>query len=350
MNHKLLFPLDKTPLLESNNYEEAEAMLAQLIGPCKSEFLEPHSHFLTRYYHANFNQSTMIYLQWQGAQKLIRYQPDDLYVFYLPLEGIIQEKINQSEPIFSSIKTAHLFTPQLHLMGQISSVGQGISICIPRQKLHQELANLSDKSINSLITFQPEIDLTTTFGHSLKELILFAWQATANNSLFLPQLEQTFLTGLLQYHSHNYSVSLQKNERMVGDRQVHLAKEFMRANLQKPISLGDIASAIGVSGRSLERSFARHCDCSPLQFLKQARLDALYQELNQEMPLLRITDLMLKYQFGHLGRCSQSYQKRFGELPSTTVRRSQIVSATSQEVKSSPSHRKHPSSTMSNDA
>ena len=66
MNHKLLFPLDKTPLLESNNYEEAEAMLAQLIGPCKSEFLEPHSHFLTRYYHANFNQSTMIYLSEQS--------------------------------------------------------------------------------------------------------------------------------------------------------------------------------------------------------------------------------------------------------------------------------------------
>jgi transcriptional regulator GlxA family with amidase domain len=158
-------------------------------------------------------------------------------------------------------------------------------------------------------------------GHSLKELILFAWQATAENSLFLPQLEQTLLTGLLQYHSHNYSASLQKNEGMVSDRQVILAQEFMRANLQKPISLGDIASAIGVSGRSLQRSFAKHCDCSPLQFLKQARLDALHQDLSQGMPLLGITDLMIKYQFGHLGRCSHSYQKRFGELPSTTVRR-----------------------------
>jgi AraC-like DNA-binding protein len=296
-------------------------MLAQLIGPCKSEFLEPNSPFLTRYYHANFHQSAMVYLQWQGAQKLTRFQPDDLYVFYLPLEGIIQERINQSEPIFSSITTAHLFSPQQDLTGQISSRGQGISICISHQRLYQEFANLSGKSINSLITFQPEVDLTTAFGHSLKELILFAWQATAQNSLFLPQLEQTLLTGLLQYHSHNYSAFLQKNEGMVSDRQVILAKEFMVANLQKPISLGDIASAIGVSGRSLQRSFAKHCDCSPLQFLKQARLDALHQELSQGMPLLGITDLMIKYQFGHLGRCSHSYQKRFGELPSTTVRR-----------------------------
>ena len=167
----------------------------------------------------------------------------------------IEEIINQSEPILSSIKTAHLFSPQQDLTGQISSRGQGISVCIPYQRLHQELINLSGKSINSFITFQPEVDLTTALGHSLKELILFAWQSTACNSLFLPQLEQTLLTGLLQYHSHNYSAFLQKNEGMVSDRTVRLAQEFMMANLQKPISLGDIASAIGVSGRSLQRSF-----------------------------------------------------------------------------------------------
>jgi len=322
MNHQLLLPLDRTPLLESDNYEEVEAILTQLIGPCKSEFLEPHSHFLTRYYHANFHQSTMIYLQWQGAQKLIRNQPNDLYVFYLPIEGLIKEKINQLEPILSSNKVAHFFTPEQNLAGEISSKGQGISVCISRQRLHQELAKLSDNTINSLITFQPEVDLTTAFGHSLKELILFAWQATAQNSLFLPQLEQTLVTGLLQYHSHNYSASLQKNEAMVSDRTVRLAQEFMVANLQKSISLGDIASAIGVSGRSLQRSFSKYCGCSPLQFLKQARLEALHQELSQGISTLAVTDLMIQYQFGHLGRCSQSYQKCFGELSLETVGRS----------------------------
>jgi len=325
MNPKLLFPPDRTPLLESNNYEEAALMLAQLIGPCKSEFLEPNSPFLTRYYHANFHQSAMVYLQWQGAQKLTRFQPDDLYVFYLPLEGLIQEKINHSKPTFSSPTTAHLFSPQQYLIGQIGTRGEGISICISRQKLQQEMTKLLNHPVNHQITFQPEIDLTSIFGSSLKDLILFAWQATEQNSLFLPQLEQTLLTGLLQYHSHNYTISLNKSTQLASDRQVILAQEFMRANLQKPISLGDIASAIGVSGRSLQRSFAKHCDCSPLQFLKQARLDALYQELSQGIPLLGITDLMIKYQFGHLGRCSQSYQKRFGELPSTTVRRSQNI-------------------------
>ncbi len=326
MNTELLPPLDRTPLLESDNYEEAEMMLTQLIGPCKSEFLEPHSCFLTRYYYAPFHQSSMVYLQWQGAQKLTRNQPDEIYVFYLPIEGVIREKINQLEPSLSSEKVAHFFTPQQNLVGEISSQGQGISVCIPRQRLQQEMAKLLNNSVNSLISFQPEVDLTTVFGNSLRELILFSWQATAQNSLFLPQLEQTLLTGLLQYHSHNYSSALQRKEGMVGDRQVYLAKEFMRANLQKPISLGDIASAIGVSGRSLQRSFAKYCGCSPIQFLRQARLDSLHQELSQGIPLLGISDLMLKYQFSHLGRCSQSYHQRFGELPSETVHKNRVNS------------------------
>jgi hypothetical protein len=147
MNTELLPPLDRTPLLESDNYEEAEMMLTQLIGPCKSEFLEPHSYFLTRYYYASFYQSSMVYLQWQGAQKLTRNQPDEIYVFYLPIEGIIREKINQLEPILSSEKVAHFFTPQQNLVGEISSQGQGISVCIPRQRLQQEMAKLLDISI-----------------------------------------------------------------------------------------------------------------------------------------------------------------------------------------------------------
>lgn len=320
MNHKSLPPLNRIPILESKDYEEANEMLAQVIGPVQSECLEPKSPFLTRCYQASFHQCSMVYLQWQGAQKLIRSQPDELYVFYLPLEGIIQEKINQSAPLFSSQEKAHLFTPQQYLIGQISSKGQGISVCIPRQRLQQEMAKLLNHPLNEPITFQPEVDLKTHFGHSLKELILFAWQATEQNSLFLPQLEQTLLTGLLQYHGHNYASAFGKLTKLAGDRQVKLAQEFMLANLEKPISLGDVAAAIGVSGRSLQRAFAKYCGCSPLQFLRQARLEALREELKTAMASdLGITDAMIKYQFSNLGRCSQQYKERFGELPSETL-------------------------------
>lgn len=318
--HESLPPLNRTPMMESHHYEEANAMLTKVIGPVTSEWLEPKLPFVSRLYYSKLNQSSMVYLQWQGAQKLIRYQPDDFYLFYLPLDGIIEEEINQSSPFISSPEMAHLFTPQQKLVGRIDSKGQGISVCIPRQKLHQEMAKLLNHSLNKLIIFQTEVDLKTHFGYSFKELILFAWHATGQNSLFLSQLEQMMITAILENHSHNYSSLLCKPCKLASDRQVKLAQEFMQANLENAISLGDIAAAIGVSGRSLQRAFAKYCGCSLLQFLRQLRLDALHQELKTGItPDSNITDVMLKYQFSHLGRCSQQYQERFGELPSETL-------------------------------
>ncbi len=310
------------PLFETSNYEEAQAILSNLIGPHQSTLLDSQKPFFCRYYHTSLHQSSLIYLQWQGKQKLTRDQPDDLYVFYLPLEGEIEERIDHLDKFYSSPKIAHLFTPQQTLIGQIDSRGQGISVCINRHILEKELSKLLNAPINRLVTFFPEVDLTQNFGHSLKELILFTWQATTSNSLFLPQLEQILLTSLLQNQHHNYTSWLNTTEGDLAARQIRLAQEFIRANLERSISLGDIASAIGVSGRSLQRAFAKYSDCSPIQFLRQVRLDALHEELKKGTPLLGITDLMIKYQFSHFGRCSQSYQQRFGELPSETVKRS----------------------------
>ncbi|MGL6284312.1 MAG: AraC family transcriptional regulator [Microcoleaceae cyanobacterium] len=317
------FPsVGNTPILESTNYDETSTILTKLIGPHKSQLTGPHTNFFTRFYHAELYQSSMLYIQWCGGEILTRTQPDNLYILYIPLEGLIQEKINSCLPIYSSSEKAHIFTPEQDLVGTLSTRGQGISVCMPHHLVQGELTKLLNNNPHDFVDFDPELDLTTFFGQSLKQIVLFAWQETQNRSLFLPQLEQTLLTGLLQYQSHNYSAALQFVGASLSQQQVCLAKEFIEANLENPISLGDISEAVGVSARSLQRAFTRHCDCSPMQFLTQLRLDAIHRELKQGKKLGNITNLMLKYQFNHLGRCSQSYQKRFGELPSQTVRRS----------------------------
>jgi transcriptional regulator GlxA family with amidase domain len=97
----------------------------------------------------------------------------------------------------------------------------------------------------------------------------------------------------------------------------------MLANLENPITIGDVAQAVGTSARSLQRSFAKYCDGTPKQFLTHARLDALHQKLQQGLECQTIADIMNQYQFSSFGRCSHHYRKRFGELPSETLRRSQ---------------------------
>lgn len=315
------FPIvGNTPILETHNYDEAYTLLSHLIGPHQSHLTDSPTTFFTRFYHAALHQSRMIYMQWCGKQQITRKQPEELYVLYIPLEGTIQEKINNHSPIYSSVSKAHIFTPQQNLIGSLSARGQGISICIPQSLLEDELTKLLNHSLQSPLTFSPELDLTTTFGESLKRLILFAWQETQNPSLFLPQLEQILLNALLKYQPHNYSAELLSYNALPSQRQIHLAKEFMLANLQNPINLGDIATALNISGRSLQRAFARHHNCTPKQFLTELRLQAIHQELKLGY-FGSINQLMLKYQLHHSGRYSQNYKKLFGESPSQTLGR-----------------------------
>lgn len=312
--------LERAPLLETRCYEEARTLLTQLIGSHQGDLLDPLDPFFCRYYHAVLPHSSLVYLQWQGRERLNRTQPENLYVLYLPLDGNIGEAINGQEVIYSSPAVAHLFSPNQVLQGSLSRRGQGISFCISSVWVKEELAKLLNYPVKKLPVFQPELPLNSAFGQSLKQLLLFTWQATEPHSLFLPDLEQNLLAGLLQYQVHSYSSRLRLSTGAVGACQLRLAQDFIQANLQNPVSLGDIAATAGVSARSLQRAFARTLNCSPMQFLQTARLQALRADLQDRSHPGGVSDLMLKYHFNHLGRCSRLYYRQFGEYPSQTRR------------------------------
>ncbi|MFN5513636.1 MAG: helix-turn-helix domain-containing protein [Cyanobacteriota bacterium] len=312
--------LERAPLLETHCYEEARTLLTRLIGSHQGELLDSSDSFFCRYYHAPLSHSSLVYLQWQGRERLNRTQPEDLYVLYLPLEGNISEAINGQDLIYSSPEVAHFFSPNQILEGHLSERGQGISFCLPSIWVKAELAKLLNYPVKKLPVFEPEIPLNSAFGQSLRQLLLFTWQATEPHSLFLPDLEQNLLTGLLQNHFHSYSSSLRSQTGAVDSCQLRLAQDFIQANLQNPISVGDIAATAGVSARSLQRVFAKALNCSPMQYLQTARLQALRADLQDKSHPGGVSDLMLKYQFNHFGRCSQLYYRQFGEYPSRTRR------------------------------
>lgn len=54
-----------------------------------------------------------------------------------------------------------------------------------------------------------------------------------------------------------------------------------------------------------------------MAYLKDLRLEKAHQELrNSEYQ--SVTDIAYKWNFTHLGRFSQEYKRRYGELPSST--------------------------------
>lgn len=91
----------------------------------------------------------------------------------------------------------------------------------------------------------------------------------------------------------------------------------MRAHLSAPLTLTDIARGAGASPSALTRLFQQHRETTPMQALRVLRLDAAREKL-QQGACESVTEVAVSVGISHLGRFSEYYRDRFGELPRET--------------------------------
>jgi AraC-like DNA-binding protein len=93
--------------------------------------------------------------------------------------------------------------------------------------------------------------------------------------------------------------------------------EYMLARLSAPIALEDLARVARVSPRTLNTLCHQHLGLSPMEWLRNLRLDAVRTRLLLQ-PDASITETALSFGFGHLGRFAGFYAERFQERPRDT--------------------------------
>lgn len=90
--------------------------------------------------------------------------------------------------------------------------------------------------------------------------------------------------------------------------------ELMEENIEKPLSLEDIARTTGLSRRQIERLFRRHLDCVPKRYYLEMRLRRARELLLQTaMPIMDVTTSCGFKSPPHFSRC---YRALFGHPPS----------------------------------
>lgn len=99
------------------------------------------------------------------------------------------------------------------------------------------------------------------------------------------------------------------------------ATEFLAAHAGDDIGPGDVVAACGVSLRTLQEAFARHYGVGPMTWLRNLRLDRVRAELERAPPgAVKVGDVAGRWGFYHLSHFTAAYRRRFGELPSQTLR------------------------------
>ncbi len=176
--------------------------------------------------------------------------------------------------------------------------------------------------------FKHSLNLDTPAGSSFLRYLHFVWaelcreECLLRSTMVTKEIEDS-LYAMLVYASvdachlsqsgYNYSSLLGHARR---------AEAYIMENLQESISAADIANAAKISYPTLYRAFIKYKNTSPMQFVRQQRLEAVHKELMAvEYNRIRVTDVAMNYGFYNLGQFSKVYKEVYGERPSETLRR-----------------------------
>ncbi|MBT2502755.1 helix-turn-helix transcriptional regulator [Curtobacterium sp. ISL-83] len=107
----------------------------------------------------------------------------------------------------------------------------------------------------------------------------------------------------------------------VEDR-LRCAIRFVHEHAGDPITVVDIGAAAGLSERGLQDLFRRRLAVTPMQYLREVRLDRVHAVLSAPGPdVVTVREVAWRWQLAHLGRFAAAYRARFGEGPSQTLTR-----------------------------
>jgi AraC-like DNA-binding protein len=276
-----------------------------------------------------FPGSFIGYMQY-GAPTAVavkRERPD--YWVQIPIRGHVEAVVGELSVMCDSRRGVVLSPLRGNLMRSEAESAR-LSLSITASALARQLAALNGEPLRDLPELEPVLDLSSGYGLSLARYVKLAvadFEAAGGvswNDLTMSLFEQFILTRLLLSHPHNHSAALQRANRRVLPRDVKRATEFIDANFESPIGLPEIVAACGVPGRTLLQHFRDAQGSSPMRYLRDVRFRKAQATLQRAAPGANVTEIAARFGFSHLGRFSVEYHRRFGEVPSETLRRGRV--------------------------
>ena len=133
-------------------------------------------------------------------------------------------------------------------------------------------------------------------------------------------IKNTLLVALADLLCDNKDQTKVKNTQKAYQRTVSKAREYIVTHRSKSTSVTELCDYLHTSRRTLQNSFQRILNISPVHYIKAIRLNAVHRELlSHHSAYDTIQDAAASWGFNHMSQFAADYQQFFGELPSRTM-------------------------------
>lgn len=317
-------PLARHRFIRTFDVDEAAAAFGRFSTPIKSEYVDRRTPFAW-YGNAIKVGSLLVGANAYGGSSFSRTEEvGSVYSMTFALAPVGGEGFDgRTRVTVKKGETAWLASPKSSSSFLYGTAYRGLNVTIPASAMEDALAVLGAPS-RGLLRFDSHVALSSGPGAALQRLLhrVVAQADRDDQSLHrpraAPRLVESILFTMLLGQPNNYSALLHATATAPGPRHVRIAAEYLSVNAGRSIRMRDLTELTGVSARALQIGFLKHRACTPMEFLRDRRLDLARAKLLE--PNASVAQVAYACGFDHLGRFSGMYRARFRELPSATRR------------------------------
>ena len=210
-----------------------------------------------------------------------------------------------------------------------------VSIKLDRKMLIRSAASMLgpdlSPAVEQLLCLHHDREISLSYGNVNFDEIFRKYFSLVESTAATPSLVQLLGLEEMLYRSlaslllPEYVLATTADERRLenrgGNNVLPSLCEILKARIDESWCLSDIERVSGLSCRTLQYAFQRKFGCTPMQWLRDERLQLARMRLTHADDSTSIASIAYQCGFTHLGLFARYYKARFSELPSETIAR-----------------------------
>lgn len=245
----------------------------------------------------------------------------------MPLAGTAQVTCG-NEHVHTNPQTAAVISPTQPFYQTIHADCDQVMVQIDSELLNRICAQHLGHDLRQPLQFRLDLSMDPPGGGSWPALVSYLLAMLdsptlqANSPALRASIEHLIVVTLLHSQPNNYSGELLQPLPPIAPSHVKRVEDYIKANAREPLTVADLATYAGVSTSALYAGFRDFRNTSPMAYLRNERLQRAHDELLHTAPGAdSVADIASRWGFHHLSHFATHYRKKFGELPSDTLRK-----------------------------
>lgn len=322
----IALPLSEHARVRTHDVDEIREVVAQAFCGHQLLPLDGRGAVDARFHAVQLDRVGLHYLEY-GAE--VRIAPGELRDFFLvpiPLAGRA-EVVCGGESVLSDSLMASVPAPDRDLIMRWGAGTRQLIVWIDRAGLEWHLSRMLGKPVTKPLRFDLGMDMTRQAVRSWRNVVELLTREIDTDGgipaepLAMTELQRLLFSQLLLAQPNNYSADLHREPMGSAPKVIKRAVELIEAHAAEPLTVEDVAEAVGISVRALQEGFRRFLDTTPMNQLRDVRLGHIRAELAVADPTrTTVSEVATRWGFLHPGRFAALYRRRFGESPSATLR------------------------------